>query len=897
MTYLNPSFIILTETHCLDNQQIVIDNYTVYQQNRRLLNANSRRGSGGIIIAVNNSILSNHNVVGVFKNENDGLLGLKVKNVETGFKIGIVANYLSPDNYHYGQDPEGFFHNLSAMWHDLSECDLRIGGGDLNARTKQLEDYIPEIDGNIPDRSNPDNLKNSHGNSFITFLKDNRSIILNGRVTPHLNNFTFVSTRGSSVPDYLYTPIENLGFCTEMKVILMTDVVDMMGIMPPQTLPDHSLLVASFKGSDFENYCSKRFGSNIDSEKAEQPKNNRKKNTKKMTKAFFLSPDIHTQVLETISKIESSLQNQTKIDELWSEIRQIFIQELNKLPDIPSSFSKKSGRQFRKSKDFWNAELAGLWELLCQKEKEYLNFKVRLPHDMALKREYLLKYKEAKKIFDNKFRFLKRKYKKQQFYDLENDTINNPKQMWDKLKKLGDPPSTKAVLEIIKDDDTISTDLSEILTRWHTDISRLFSGLRENPEFSYDDEFYKEILEKKEELENLTPDEISHNAQYDCTQLNSEILFAEVSKCIEKSKLRKAYLEIPNEALKNDNAKLLLFNFFKLCFECGLNPTEWDKNNIKPIPKKDKDQRDPLQNRCITIMCCVAKIYSSILTQRLQSFLELNDILVDEQNGFRAARSCIDHIFVLCTVLRNRKSLGLDTFLAFIDYKKAFDSVDRSLLLFKLLKIGVHGNFYKAISAMFLNPMSRVMLNEFTTNYFECPIGVKQGDCISATLFAIFINDLALEIKNCKIGIDLCATLDGESVANIPRSLLFINILLYADDIICMAESETDLQELLMIVETWCRKWRLEVNLAKTNIMHVRPKMRPQSKFAFLFNWRPVAYCNSYKYLGLTLNEYLDFEYTASALSDAAGRALGSIFSKSIKHGGLPYVTYTTQPL
>ena len=264
----------------MDNQQIVIDNYTVYQQNRRLLNANSRRGSGGIIIAVNNSILSNHNVVGVFKNENDGLLGLKVKNVETGFKIGIVANYLSPDNYHYGQDPEGFFHNLSAMWHDLSECDLRIGGGDLNARTKQLEDYIPEIDGNIPDRSNPDNLKNSHGNSFITFLKDNRSIILNGRVTPHLNNFTFVSTRGSSVPDYLYTPIENLGFCTEMKVILMTDVVDMMGIMPPQTLPDHSLLVASFKGSDFENYRSKRFGSNIDSEKAEQPKNNRKKNIK-----------------------------------------------------------------------------------------------------------------------------------------------------------------------------------------------------------------------------------------------------------------------------------------------------------------------------------------------------------------------------------------------------------------------------------------------------------------------------------------------------------------------------------------------------------------------------------------------------------------------------------------
>ena len=81
--------------------------------------------------------------------------------------------------------------------------------------------------------------------------------------------------------------------------------------------------------------------------------------------------------------------------------------------------------------------------------------------------------------------------------------------------------------------------------------------------------------------------------------------------------MKKAYLEIPNEALKNENAKLLLYKFSKLCFNCGLNPTEWDKNDIKPIPKKDKDQRDPLQNRCITIMCCVAKIYSSILTNRL----------------------------------------------------------------------------------------------------------------------------------------------------------------------------------------------------------------------------------------------------------------------------------------
>ena len=98
-------------------------------------------------------------------------------------------------------------------------------------------------------------------------------------------------------------------------------------------------------------------------------------------------------------------------------------------------------------------------------------------------------------------------------------------------------------------------------------------------------------------------------------------------------------------------------------------------------------------------MCCISKIYSKLLNNRLQKYLEENDILAEEQNGFRASGSCIDHIFTLCSVLRNRKASGLDTFLSFIDYKKAFDSVDRDLLLYKLSQIGVDGRFYSEIKS------------------------------------------------------------------------------------------------------------------------------------------------------------------------------------------------------
>ena len=143
---------------------------------------------------------------------------------------------------------------------------------------------------------------------------------------------------------------------------------------------------------------------------------------------------------------------------------------------------------------------------------------------------------------------------------------------------------------------------------------------------------------------------------------------------------------------------------------------------------------------------------------------------------------------MLCTVLRNRKLSGQETFLCYIDYKKAFDSVERHLLLFKLSQVGITGNMYRAISSLYSNPRSRVILNEHETRYFDCPVGVKQGDCLSPTLFAIFINDLASEIKNSNIGLILNETLT-------------INILLYADDIVLLAKNEEDLQDLLFIVE------------------------------------------------------------------------------------------------
>ena len=85
----------------------------------------------------------------------------------------------------------------------------------------------------------------------------------------------------------------------------------------------------------------------------------------------------------------------------------------------------------------------------------------------------------------------------------------------EKLKQLSNLPSTRAALEIVREDKSISNDIQEILQRWHKDIAHLFSGLRDNPEFAFDDNFYDEILQKKTEFEALSPQEQDQLADFD----------------------------------------------------------------------------------------------------------------------------------------------------------------------------------------------------------------------------------------------------------------------------------------------------------------------------------------------------------------------------------------------
>ena len=122
---------------------------------------------------------------------------------------------------------------------------------------------------------------------------------------------------------------------------------------------------------------------------------------------------------------------------------------------------------------------------------------------------------------------------------------------------------------------------------------------------------------------------------------------------------------------------------------------------MKPIFKKDST-KDPDNCRGLAIGPAMAKLFTSILLKRLINFIDLKKLLPPEQIGFIKGKRTSDHIFFLQTIIekvvkKNKQKL----YAVFIDFKKAYDTVNRELLIKRLQSVGINGIFMRNIMAMY----------------------------------------------------------------------------------------------------------------------------------------------------------------------------------------------------
>ena len=152
--------------------------------------------------------------------------------------------------------------------------------------------------------------------------------------------------------------------------------------------------------------------------------------------------------------------------------------------------------------------------------------------------------------------------------------------------------------------------------------------------------------------------------------------------------------------------------------------------------------------------------------------------------------------------------------------------------------------------------------------------GVKQGCLISPFLFNLYINDLADGLNSLSKGVQI-----GESR---------VSLLMYADDIVILAENELDLNLLLNKLHEWRTSWRLSVSELKSKVVHFRPISVPRTKEIFTCGNFQLDIVSDYRYLGFVINEKLDYSEGIKVIADSASRSFGAIVSKCKAKGGMP---------
>ena len=186
--------------------------------------------------------------------------------------------------------------------------------------------------------------------------------------------------------------------------------------------------------------------------------------------------------------------------------------------------------------------------------------------------------------------------------------------------------------------------------------------------------------------------------------LNMQISEEEVERAISNLKPRKApgLDGITSEMLKAGGKTVISFleKLFNQIFDKGIYPKEWAKAIVIPIFKKG-DANNPDNYRGVSLISILCKCYTSILNSRLYQWLEDTHSIAENQAGFRKNHSTVDHIFTLYSVVQKcMHSRRRKLYVAFRDFKKAFDYVHHDKLLETINSAGIKGKFLCSIKAM-----------------------------------------------------------------------------------------------------------------------------------------------------------------------------------------------------
>ena len=337
---------------------------------------------------------------------------------------------------------------------------------------------------------------------------------------------------------------------------------------------------------------------------------------------------------------------------------------------------------------------------------------------------------------------------------------------------------------------------------------------------------------------------------------------------------------ISNEMIKNSMPVLLdpIFELFNTMINNSLYSSYWKLDILSPIHKKGlKD--DPNNYRGIAVASHFGKLFNTVLKNRLQKFCDLKEIMKPEQiSGKKGARTA-DHLTVVRFLIEKYALQGKRRLYAcFFDLRKAFDTVDRVILFYKLLsKYKIGGKFLKILTEIYENNQMFIKLSRGLTHPFVTTLGVKQGCVLSPLIFNLFIIDLPDHYD------DQCDP-------------VFINdqkthCLMFADDVMVLSQTSSGLKRAISITTKFFNNVNLSVNFDKTQVMVFNARgvqLDQDPDHHFQVGDHKLKVVNEYTYLGIKLTPSGVASHGANELFLKSRRSWFSISNMIYKHKRLP---------